>query len=115
MSELQISKNMCELLDFHFNLFMFTKSFHFCLRFKGFVNKISHLLYTNKQYQYLLKITYLTFSALTLKEKRNKNSRGYITKLGFDQNQDLSSGGKSCDTVHLESQLGKVPGSVSTP
>ena len=48
MSELQISKNMCELLDFHFNLFMFTKSFHFCLRFKGFVNKISHLLYTNK-------------------------------------------------------------------
>ena len=32
MSELQISKNMCELLDFHFNLFMFTKSFQFCLR-----------------------------------------------------------------------------------
>ena len=26
----------------------FTKSFHFCLRFKGFVNKINHFLYTNK-------------------------------------------------------------------
>ena len=26
----------------------FAKSFHFRLRFKGFVNKISHLLYTRK-------------------------------------------------------------------
>ena len=70
---------------------------------------MSHSLYTNKQYQYLLKITYLTFNALTLKEKRNRNSRGHITKLGFDQHQDLSGGGKSSDTVHLESQLGKGP------
>ena len=26
----------------------FAESFHFCLRFKGFVNKISHSLYANK-------------------------------------------------------------------
>ena len=26
----------------------FAKSFHFCLRLKGFVNKISQLFYTNK-------------------------------------------------------------------
>ena len=32
----------------------FAESFHFCLRFKGFVNKRSHALYSNKQYQYLL-------------------------------------------------------------
>ena len=32
----------------------FAESFHFCLRFKGFVNKRSHSLYSNKQYQYLL-------------------------------------------------------------
>ena len=32
----------------------FEESFQFCLRFKGFVNKRSHSLYSNKQYQYLL-------------------------------------------------------------
>ena len=53
----------------------FTKSFHFCLRFKEFVNKISHLLYTNKQYRCLL-----------------ENYLWYITKLGFDQHPDLDGG-----------------------
>ena len=42
-----------------------------------------------------------------LKEKRNRNSRGYI-KLGFDQHPDLNNTGKSQDTAYLESQLGKV-------
>ena len=31
---------------------------------------------------------YLTFNILTLKEERNRNSRGFITKLGFDHNPD---------------------------
>ena len=30
------------------NGYRFAKSFHFCLKFKGFVNKISHSLYTKK-------------------------------------------------------------------
>ena len=51
----------------------------------------------------------LTFNILTLKEKRKRNSRGYTTKLGFDQHPDLHSSGKSHITVHLESQLGKGP------
>ena len=37
----------------------------------------------------------------------------YITKLGFDQHPHLNSTGKSRDTAHLESQLGKNLGSVS--
>ena len=43
----------------------------------------------------------------TLKEKRNRKSRGYITKLGFDQHPDSNSTRKSHDTAHLKSQLGK--------
>ena len=46
---------------------------------------------------------------LILKEKRNRKSRGYITKLGFDRHPDLNSPRKSRVTAHLESQLGKVP------
>ena len=38
----------------------------------------------------------------------NRNSRGYITKLGFDQHPDSNSAGKS-HVPHLESQLGKCP------
>ena len=33
--------------------------------------------------------------------------------LGFDQHPDSYSAGKSRDTAHLESQLGKGPGSAS--
>ena len=44
-----------------------------------------------------------------LKEKRNRNSRGYITELGFDQHPELNSTGKSPDKAYLESQLEKVP------
>ena len=51
----------------------------------------------------------LTFNILTLKEKRSRNSRVYITKLGFDQHPDLLSTGKTHVTAHLESQLGKGP------
>ena len=50
-----------------------------------------------------------TFNILTLKEKRNRKSRGYITKLGFDQHPDSNNAGKFCVTAHLESQLGKGP------
>ena len=46
---------------------------------------------------------------LTLKEKRNRNSRVYITKLDFDQHPELLSTGKTHVTAHLESQLGKGP------
>ena len=46
---------------------------------------------------------------LTLKEKRNRNSRGYITKSGFDQHPDSNSAGKSRVTAHLESHWGKGP------
>ena len=46
---------------------------------------------------------------LTLQEKRNRKSREYITKLGFDQHPDLNRAGTSCVTAHLESQLGKGP------
>ena len=84
---------------------LFCRKLSFHVKFKGFANKIRHLLYTNKQYQYLLKITYLTFNALTLKEKRNRNSRGYIIKLGSDQRPDSNSAEKSHDTAHLGSQF----------
>ena len=46
---------------------------------------------------------------LTLKEKRNRKSRKYIAKLGFDQHSNLNSAGKSSVTAHLESHLGKGP------
>ena len=46
---------------------------------------------------------------LTLKEKRNRKSRGYIIKLGFDQHPDLNSAEKSHVREYLESQLGKDP------
>ena len=51
----------------------------------------------------------LTFNILTLKEKRNRKSRGYNTKLGSYQHPDLNSAGKSHYRAHLESQLGKGP------
>ena len=54
-------------------------------------------------------MNFLTFNILTLKEKTNKKSREYITKLGFDQHPDLNSATKSRVTAHLESQLGKGP------
>ena len=65
----------------HASCTCFTQSFHFHLRFKGFVNKISHSLYTNNSN--IRECTYSTFNILTLKEKRNRNSRRYITILGF--------------------------------
>ena len=48
-------------------------------------------------------------SLLTLKEKRNRKIREYITKLGFNQHPDSNRAGKSPVTTHLESQLGKSP------
>ena len=48
-------------------------------------------------------------SLLTLKEKRNRKIREYITKLGFNQHPDSNRAGKSPVTTHLESQLGKGP------
>ena len=49
----------------------FAESFHFRLRFKGYVNKINHLLYTNKQYQYLLEnyLAYFQYSNIKRKVK----------------------------------------------
>ena len=44
-----------------------------------------------------------------LEGKRNRKSRGHITKLGFDQHPGLNRPGKSHATAHLESQLGKGP------
>ena len=53
-----------------YNYFPFM-SFHFRLRFKGYVNKINHLLYTNKQYQYLLEnyLAYFQYSNIKRKVK----------------------------------------------
>ena len=51
---------------------------------------------------------------LTLKEKKNRNSRGCITKLGFDQYLDSISSGESRVTARLDSQLGKGPSSTSS-
>ena len=48
----------------------FAKSFHFHLRFKGFVNKISHLLYTDKQYKYLLENYLVYFQYANTKRKK---------------------------------------------
>ena len=86
----------------------FAESFHFHLRFKGFVNKISHSLYISNTNIYQ-KIIQLTVNIRTLKEKRSRNSRGYITKLGSDQHPDSNSAGKSCVTAYLESQFRKGP------
>ena len=68
-------------------------------------NNTCTLMFTAAQFT----IAYLTFNILTLKEKRNRKSRGYITKLGFDQHPDSNNAGKSYVTAHLESQLGKGP------
>ena len=46
---------------------------------------------------------------LSIKAKRNRDSRRYITKLGSDQHPDLNSAGKSWDTAHLETQWGNGP------
>ena len=66
-------------------------------------NNTCTLMFTAAQFT----IDYLTFNILTLKEKRNRKSREYITKWGFDQHPDLNSSGKSRVTAHLESELGK--------
>ena len=67
-------------------------------------NNTCTLMFTAAQFT----IAYLTFNILTLKEKRNRKSREYITKLGFVQHPDLNNTGKSRITAHPESQMGKV-------
>ena len=57
----------------------------------------------------------LTFNILTLKEMRNRKSRGYITKLGVDQQPGSNNAVKSHDTAHWDSCWKKVPGSPSAP
>ena len=42
------SKSSLYIRKFSVLILCFAESFHCCLRFKGFVNKISHSLYTNK-------------------------------------------------------------------
>ena len=42
------SKSSLYIRKFLVRVLCFAESFHFCLRFKGFVNKIRHSLYTNK-------------------------------------------------------------------
>ena len=51
---------------------------------------------------------------LTLKKEKNRNSRGYVTKLGFDQYLDSVSSGESRVTARLDFQLGKGPSSTSS-
>ena len=68
-------------------------------------NNTCTLMFTAAQFT----IAYLTFNILTLKEKRTRNSRGYITKLDFDQHPDSNSAGKSRVTAHPESQLAEGP------
>ena len=42
------SKSSLYIRKFLVLVLCFAESFHFCLRFKGFVNKIRHSLYANK-------------------------------------------------------------------
>ena len=61
----------------------FAESFHFHLKFKRFVNKISHLLYTNKQYKYLLK-NYLAYFQHTNSKRKEKQKKQKIhPQMGF--------------------------------
>ena len=53
----------------------------------------------------------LTFNILTLKEKRNKKSKGYNNKLGSYQHPDLNSAGKS--HYIWSPNWERVPGSTS--
>ena len=59
----------------------FAESFHFCLRFKGFVNKISHSLYTTTQYRYLLE-NYLAYFQHTNIKRKEKIQRMHH-QIGF--------------------------------
>ena len=46
-------------------------------------------------------------------ERKEKQSREYITKLGLEQHPDFNSAGKSPVTAQLEPQLGKGSQGVS--
>ena len=52
---------------------------------------------------------------LTLKEKRTRNSRGHITKLGSDQDPDSIRAGSPMSQHIWSPNREKVPGSVSPP
>ena len=66
----------------------FVESFHFHHRFKGFINKMSYSLYTNKQYKCLLE-NYLTYFqyAITKRKEKQKQQRNVIahTSPNWDQ------------------------------
>ena len=94
----------------------FAKSFHFRLRFKGFVNKTRHLLYTDKQYKYLLENYLLYLQCTNIRreikdiETAEESNSTYMTKWP----PDLNSAGKSHVTAVQSSIWEKVPGSMST-
>ena len=95
----------------------FVESFHFLLRFKGFANKISHSLYSNKQYKYLLENYLVYFQYTNLKRKQEietaeESSSIYITIL--DLQTSRLSAGKFCVTAVRSSSWEKVPGSVNS-
>ena len=61
----------------------FAKSFHFHLRFKGFVNKISHSSYTNKYYRYLLENYLAYFQHTNIKWKQKLKEQRVHHQIGF--------------------------------
>ena len=95
----------------------FVESFHFLLRFKGFINKISHSLYSNKQYKYLLEnyLVYFQYSNLKRKqeiETAEESNSIYITML--DLQTSRLSPGTFCVTAVWSSSWEKVAGSVNS-
>ena len=56
----------------------FEESFHF--RLKGFVNTISHMLYTNKWYKYVLEnfLAYFQYTNVKRKERAENTSPNWV-------------------------------------
>ena len=89
----------------------FVKSFHFPLRFKGFVNKISHSLYTNKYYEYLLENYLACFQSTNIKRKETYKEQRIYRQIGFWPTVLGSS-----MSLHIwSSNWERVPGSTSIP
>ena len=82
--------------------------------FKGFVNKISHSLCTNKQYRYLLEnyLAYFQYASIKRKVERAENtSPNWV----YDQHPDLISAGNPVSQLIWSPNWERVPGSTSAP
>ena len=87
----------------------FAESFSFNLSFKGFVNKINHLLYKNRQYKYLLENHLAYFQCTNIKGKEKQKKQRIHHHIGFQPTSRLNQRWEVHVTARLESQLGKDP------